>query len=289
MINKVYAFLYGSSLYRLSTFETIWTVITYAIIEPVYTYRFGHNPQLRLAVQKEGNLQKDLPKMKRPSKRLMEGLTYVLPLLLMDITMIKKYAGVPLEEMAMTGNHDLKSASMSCTYLRPTFHRVTWDSPFQTTRAVPASAPTSRTILVQLFFSITIFDQLFFLFHLALHKVSYFNKIHSVHHGHNEIHPQITNRLDITERLGLVMLANFSLNSINAHVLTRTIYIPLFVGLLTDIHSGLELPWAYDKILPRGWGAGSKRHSEHHEHGKKYYEPFFTICDEFFFKDVQDS
>lgn len=266
----------------------MWTVVTYAIIEPVYTYRFGHNPQLRLDVQKESNLERDLPKMKRPSKRLLEGLTYVLPLLLMDLAMIKKYAGVRLEGMAMTGNYDLNNASMSGTYLRPTFHRMTWDSLLQTTRALPDSAPTSRMILAQLFVSITIFDQLFFLFHFTLHKVTYLNKIYAVHHGHKEIHPQITNRLDITERLGLVMLVNSSLNSINAHVLTRTIYIPLFVSLLTDIHSGLDLPWAYDKILPRGWGAGSKRHSEHHEHGKKYCEPFFTICDEFLIKDVPD-
>ena len=284
-IDSTYNFLYESRWYRVSTFETIWTTLIYAIIEPAYTYKFGHNPQLRLAVQREGNEQKRLPKMKRPSRRLFEGLTYVLPLLLMDLTMIKKYAGVSVEEMAITGNYDLDSVNMTGTFLRPTFHRITWDSPMQTTRALPASPPTSRTVLIQLFLSILIFDLTFFLFHLALHKVPYLNRIHSVHHGHKEIHPQITNRLDIVERLGLVMLANFSLNVICAHALTRTIYIPLFVGLLVDIHSGLDLPWAYDKILPI-LGAGSRRHSVHHENGKQYYEPFFTIYDDTFFKNM---
>jgi len=42
------------------------------------------------------------------------------------------------------------------------------------------------------------------------------------HHSHAELNPQITNQLDIGERLGLVLLANFSLNIIGSHVLTRT-------------------------------------------------------------------
>ncbi|KAL8946184.1 MAG: hypothetical protein Q9222_007391 [Ikaeria aurantiellina] len=281
MLDRLWALLFTSRFYRLSTFETIWTVITYAIIEPTYTYVFAHNPQWRLAVQKDKKQVHALPKMKRPTKRVAEGLTYVLPLLLMDLTMIKKFAGVEVHDMAKTGNYALDSIGISGNYLKPSLHRFTWDSPLQTERALPTSAPSSRMIVAQLFLSITMFDQMFFLFHLALHKVPYLNKLHSIHHGHKEINPQITNQLDIVERLGLVMLANFSLNSINAHVLTRTIYIPFFVGLLVDIHSGLDLPWGYDKILPTGWASGSKRHSEHHENGKKYYEPFFTIWDDF--------
>lgn len=288
-IDTLYGFLWSSSLYRASTFETMWTVLVYAIIEPIYTYRFAHNPQLRLAVQRTNNQGKSLPKMKRPSRRLIEGLTYILPLLLMDLTMIKKYAGASVENMSLTGNYDPKTVNVSDNYLQPTLHRFSWDSPLQTTRALPTSPPTSRTILAQLFFSIIMFDLLFFFFHLALHKVPYLHRIHSVHHGHKEIHPQITNRLDIVERLGLVMLANLSLNAMNAHVLTRTIYIPLFVGLLIDIHSGLDLHWAYDKVLPQNWGAGSKRHSLHHENGKQYYEPFFTFCDSFFFEHLPAS
>ena len=54
----------------------------------------------------------------------------------------------------------------------------------------------------------------------------------------------------------------------------------LFVWLLVDIHSGMDLLWSYDKILPRGMASGSKRHSMHHQVGTKYYEPFFNWWDD---------
>jgi cholesterol 25-hydroxylase len=43
------------------------------------------------------------------------------------------------------------------------------------------------------------------------------------------MHPQITNLLHMVEPLGLVLLANFSLNIIGRHILTRTLYVPVFV------------------------------------------------------------
>ena len=43
-----------------------------------------------------------------------------------------------------------------------------------------------------------------------------------------------------------MLLANFSVNVIGSHVLMRTVFMPVFVWLLVEIHSGLE--------LPKGWG-----------------------------------
>ena len=94
-----------------------------------------------------------------------------------------------------------------------------------------------------------------------------------------QINPQVTNQLSIPERLGLVLLANFSLNIIGSHVLTRTIFVPVFVWLLVEVHCGMDLPWAYDKILPRGWGGGARKHAMHHRTGEAGFEPFFCICD----------
>ncbi len=96
------------------------------------------------------------------------------------------------------------------------------------------------------------------------------------------MNPQITNQLDVLERLGLVLLANFSLNIIGSHVITRTLFVPMFVWLLVEIHSGMDLPWGYDKLLPNGWAAGSKRHSQHHQTGTRYYAPFFNWWDRAF-------
>ena len=280
LLSTLYAFLCGTRLYNSSVFETVWTVFIYAIIEPFYTYKFAHNPQLRFAVKESHRTEAPLPKMRRPSNRVMEVLTYVAPLLLMDLTLIKKFAGASATEMAVTGNYNPGLDLIDGNFLRPSLHRFTRNSPLQTRRALPQDAPTSRQLVCQLALSFFIYDAVFFLFHLALHKIPTLNRIHSLHHGHAEINPQITNKLGVIERLGLVMLANFSLNIIGSHVLTRTLFVPAFVWLLVDIHSGLDQEWGYDKILPAGWAAGSKRHSQHHKYGIGNYEPFFNWWDD---------
>ena len=281
-LDCLWGWLHELRIYQASTFETAWTVLVYAIVEPIYTYRFAHNPQLRLAVLKNGDPSKPLPKLQRPSKRVREGITYIIPLLAMDLTMIKKFHGVSVHDMAVSGNYDPGTVGMHGTFLVPTLHRFTLQSPLQTRRALPLAAPTSRQLVIQLITSILIYDTVFFLFHLALHQIPGLHRIHNVHHGHAEINPQITNQLDIVERIGLVLLANFSLNIIGSHVLTRTLFVPMFVWLLVDIHSGLNLPWSYDKLLPQGWAAGSARHSYHHQHGSMFYEPFFNWWDDFY-------
>ena len=280
ILDKTYAYLSQSTIYQASVFETIWTVIVYAIIEVSYTYRFGHNPQLRLSVQKNGLATNPMPKMQRPKNRIREGLIYITPLSLMDLTMIKKFGGVSVQDMALTGNYDPNNVRMKGSFLAPTLHRFTWDSPLQIQRALPTAPPTSRQLILQLAASILIYDTAFFWFHLALHKFPFLNRAHNIHHKHREIYPQITNQLDILERLSLVLLANFSLNIIGSHVLTRTLFVPMFLWLLVDIHSGMDQGWGYDKLLPRGWAAGSKRHSHHHQYGNKYYEPFFNWWDD---------
>lgn len=281
-LDSLYALLRNSSVYTASTFETWWTVFIYALIEVSYTYRFAHNPQLRLVNRSNENTSTNpIPKMRRPSNRIMEGLTYVGPLLLLDLTLIKKFTGVTVQDMAMSGNYDLSAMTKTIhgTFLAPTLHNFTLSSPLQTRRALPAAPPTSRELVLQLAASFFIYDALFFGFHLILHT-PFFRIVHSHHHNHKEINPQITNQLDVFERLGLVLLANFSLNIIGSHVLTRTLFVVAFVWLLVDIHSGMDLEWGYDKILPRGWASGSKRHSEHHRIGNRYYEPFFNWWDD---------
>ncbi|KAL8910120.1 MAG: hypothetical protein Q9171_004581 [Xanthocarpia ochracea] len=281
VLDDAYAYLLSSSIYRSSTFETFWTVIVYAIAEGSYIYRFIHYPQLRLAnLKKVAEGHKPIPKLQRPKNRVREGFTYIAPLLLMDLTMIKKFGGVSVRDMAISGNYDPNTLSIRGNFLAPTLHHFTLHSPLQTQRALPPLPPTSRQLVVQLAASILIYDTAFFFFHLALHKLPYVSRIHNIHHKHGEINPQVTNQLGIGERLGLVLLANFSLNIIKSHVMTRTLFVPMFVWLLVDIHSGMDHPWGYDKILPQGWAAGSKRHAAHHQYGQKYYEPFFNWWDD---------
>lgn len=218
-LDPAWTYLSSLSIYRASTFEKFWTVFCYAIIEAAsYTYRFAHNPQLQLANQRSSDGPRVLPKMQRPKHRVREGLRYVAPLLLMNIIMIKKFSGVSVCDMALTGNYDPSQVDMTGDFLAPTLHRPTWSSPLQTQRALPDAAPSSRQLVLQLVCSILIYDSVFFWFHLALHKLPLLNRVHGFHHKHHEINSQITNQLDIVERLGLVLLANFSLNIIGSHV-----------------------------------------------------------------------
>ncbi|KAK5074485.1 hypothetical protein LTR70_010199 [Exophiala xenobiotica] len=323
-LDHLWAALKSNAFYQASTFETFWTVLCYAVIEPLITVVFLQHPEWRLAAKHKktdgpvsrpdgmGGPSSRLPQglayifpplfldltkkmdepasrphgMRRPASRLLEGLTYIVPLLLLDLTMIKKFAGVPLEAMLSSGNYDPALARSNCggntcqvNFLMPSVHNFSFSSPLQTQRALPDVAPSSRRLALELVASFVIYDAAFFAFHLAMHVLPGIRLWHAPHHTHAEIHPQVTNQLHIFERMGLVLLANFSLNIIRSHVLTRTLFVPLFVWLLVEIHSGLDLPWGYEKVLPRGWGGGARKHARHHAGGEGGLEPYFEWCD----------
>lgn len=288
LLDHLWTALKNWNVYRWSTFETLWTVLCYAVIEPWTTVIFLNHPEWRLAAKHkktDGPIRRPHG-MRRPTRRVLEGLTYVAPLFLLDLTMIKKFADVPQTAMLVSGNYDPALANTTCrgnichtNFLMPSLHNFTIDSPLQTQRALPEVAPSSRRLALELICSFVIYDAAFFLFHLAMHVLPGIKSWHAPHHTHAEIHPQITNQLHIFERLGLVLLANFSLNIIKSHVLTRTLFVPIFVWLLVEIHSGLDLPWGYEKILPRSWGGGAKKHARHHASGEGGLEPYFEWCD----------
>lgn len=285
VISRLYTFLFNSYLYNRSFFETLETLVCYITIEPIYTWRYAHNPTRRVDVRPRTDIVKGrpaLPKMKRPSHRMMELMTYAAPLLLLDLTLVKKYAGVDVASIRQSGGYTpypSAQGSISPSFLAPTFHRFSVKAPLQFVRALPPEAPTSHRVIFELITSLILYDALFFAIHIAFHRIPSLHQIHGPHHGHNEIHPQVTNRLSVTERVALILLANFALNIIGSHVLTRTMFVPIFIYLLIEVHSGVDLDWQYDKILPSNWGAGTAKHATHHREGKRYYQPFFCWWD----------
>lgn len=297
-ITRIYSYLYSSSLYRFSGFETLETVLCYIIIEPLYTYKFGKNSHLRIdmrGAKSETEMQRlSVPKMRRPSNRMGELLIYAAPLLAMDFTLVKKFAEVSVDDIrasagfrpasffekdSSTKAFDGKSHNVSPSFLLPTVHNMTMSSPLQLHRALPPGSPTSRRIVLELCVAFFIYDTLFFIIHIIFHRVPFLARIHSPHHTHGEIHPQVTNHLSVSERLSLVLMANFALNIIGSHVLTRSLFVPIFVYLLVEVHCGLELDWGYHRLLPEGWGAGSKVHAFHHRTGRGGFQPFFCWWD----------
>lgn len=288
---RLYDTLYHSQLYNYSFIETLETLFVYGFIEPIYTAVYARHHANRIdirgieAKRRAANQTSSpdkpppLPKMARPKHRLHELLTFMTPLLLLDLTMVKKYAGVSVHAIRQSAGYKTPNSDISAYFLKPSLHNFTLESPLQLYRALPAEPPSSRRLVLELLASIVLYDALFFAAHLAFHRVPLLARVHVPHHRHAEMHPQVTNRLSVPERLTLILLANFALNIIGSHVLTRTCFVPLFVYLLIEVHSGVDLPWQYDKILPRGWGAGSRKHAAHHKEGHKYFAPFFSWWD----------
>lgn len=287
LMTRIYDKLYHSTLYNYSFAETLETLFVYGFIEPIYTAVYARNHASRIDIRGPASKRSDgkpppLPKMARPKHRLRELLTFASPLLLLDLTMVKKYAGVSVSAIRSSAGYNIPTLKpgMSGHFLKPSLHNFSLASPLQLYRALPPEAPSSRRLALELLTSIVIYDFLFFAAHLAFHRVPLLARIHVPHHKHAEMHPQVTNRLSVPERLSLILLANFALNIIGSHVLTRTLFVPMFVYLLIEVHSAVDLAWQYDKILPRGWGAGSRKHAAHHKDGKKYFAPFFCWWDE---------
>ncbi|MCJ1310481.1 hypothetical protein MMC25_004145 [Agyrium rufum] len=291
-LSSLWNHLYHSPIYRFSGFETFETILCYIIIEPLYTVQFTRNPNLRIDVRHSSTIAATTknakfdtsnpkwPKMKRPSKRLVEIATYIAPLLTLDLILIKKFADVPVQAIRQSGGYPpLDDGQIGGFFLSPTLHNFSLKSPLQLTRALPTLAPTSRRIVLELAVAFFIYDALFFFIHIAFHRIPALRQIHWPHHRHAEMNPQVTNKLSVTERVSLILLANFALNIIRSHVFTRTMFVPFFVYLLVEVHCGLDLDWGYDKILPGGWGAGSVKHAYHHRVGEGFYQPFFSWWD----------
>lgn len=285
-IAHCYTYLYNSRLYNWSIFETVEILFLYALIEPIYTYRFARNPALRIDVRRRTDYDPAKPKrpsLRRPTKRLIEIGKSILPLITLDMVLIKKYAGVAVPDIRRSGGYKPLPTGrdhISGSFLAPTLHNFSWASPLQLIRELPKGIPSSRRLVSELLTAFFIYDTLFFFIHIAFHRLPHLRRIHHPHHTHAEINPQVTNQLSIIERVSLILLANFSLNIIGAHVLTRTIFVPFFVYLLVEVHCGMDLAWGYDKIMPFGLGAGSKKHAVHHRVGEGHYEPFFCWWDD---------
>ncbi|KAF1816493.1 hypothetical protein P152DRAFT_492806 [Eremomyces bilateralis CBS 781.70] len=287
ILSNVYSFLAQSTLYRLSIFETLETVFCYGYIEASFITQFVRNPSLRIDIRRTSKgadsgstlEHPKRPRMRRPSRRLSEVVLYVAPLLVLDFTLVKKYANVSVADIRRSGGYPSFHDSVGSNFLAPSFHKFSLTSPLQLWRALPTEPPSSRRLVLELITAVFIYDGLFFFAHLAFHRIRFLAYFHKPHHQHGEIHPQVTDQLSVVERLTLVLLANFSLNIIGGHVLTRTIFIPVFVYLLIEIHSGMDLHFGFEKILPQGWATGAKKHAQHHREGDGSFAPFFCWWD----------
>lgn len=113
---------------------------------------------------------------------------------------------------------------------------------------LPASAPSVAELLVLPLAALLLYDAWFFVVHMAMHRWRWlFVHVHAAHHDHGRrVNWDVTNRLTLAERLFFVLSSNEILKLLRAHPLTRNAYVLLYIALLTDTHSGYDLPvWCH--------------------------------------------
>lgn len=238
-------------------FETIYTTIIYTIILIAFALlrtipaldKYQIDSSTRMPVQ--GRLY------------TFQLIFYVIPLLLLDTFTIKRYGNMPIRNDGQF------------------FLFFQWTTSVQHVRDLPMDAPNVGCMLVQIIAAIFVYDVLFSVLHFLLHRISWlYRSVHRVHHSHSHgLTPDYTAHLHAIENIALVLTANISLKLVQAHPLTRAVYVPCLLFMLIDNHSGYDFPWNYDKWIPGHLLGGSRMHYLHHVTGRAHYQPFFHYLD----------
>ena len=160
-----------------------------------------------------------------------------------------------------------------------------WDitAPRRHRRIGGFAAPTTMGILGGVVGGLFLYDLLFFMGHLAMHKISILNRtIHAKHHKTAEVRACEIVRLGVAEEVLEVGFSIIALNFLSVHPVARTIYNAVITFLLTELHCGFDFPWTPQNVVPFGLATGSRRHHYHHRYGKHYYQKFFHHVDRLF-------
>jgi cholesterol 25-hydroxylase len=253
-LETTYTYLLSSVVFCGAFFETLWVPVVSVFI---YAVPFIMD---RTGIGSRYKLHSDVKWVDAGVLGIVrETIEYCVPLLILDATKAKSYPGVDPDH----------------------FKRKTsgW---LQLERALPDWSPTLGQVVLQMAGAFVLFDVGFYQIHSTLHSNQWLYKhLHAFHHDHGRVHTRVTNKLHVVERLAHILVANYALKAMGAHPLSRTLFVPLFVGWLMYNHSGYDIPWMPDHLIPWGVASGSREHMAHHDHGKANYQPFFTYIDRY--------
>jgi sterol desaturase/sphingolipid hydroxylase (fatty acid hydroxylase superfamily) len=150
-------------------------------------------------------------------------------------------------------------------------------------------APTFGVLTMELLFGIWLYDLCFFPVHYLMHRVELgsMRKIHGYHHRSGKTtmnaletvqHSYIDGFLQVFVNIVVQQITPFGAAK---HVLSRLLHNLSVTYLLTEAHSGYDLPWMSHNVFPEIFG-GSQRHEKHHANGKVYYQQYFKYIDDAF-------
>jgi len=168
---------------------------------------------------------------------------------------------------------------------------------FRTPRAMPESPPTFWRLISELAFGLWAYDFFFYWIHLAMHRWPSAWHGHYVHHGWRngmgaEVKPSdrfleaetvvqhslVDGALEVFTNIMVQNLAPFG---VGKHKFSRFLHNVAVTYLLTESHSGLDLPWGSHRLFPKILG-GAPRHELHHHTHRYCYHQFFMYLDDLF-------
>ena len=149
--------------------------------------------------------------------------------------------------------------------------------------------PTYWRLVSEVAVGVFLYDLLFYPFHASFHKLRLgpWRRQHTRHHqwagkervAHNAVETVQNSYLDA----GIQVSINILVQNISPwgykDPLSRALHNLMVTYLLTEAHSGYDLPFMSHRLFPRVFG-GAPRHELHHQHGNVYFHQFFMWLDD---------
>jgi sterol desaturase/sphingolipid hydroxylase (fatty acid hydroxylase superfamily) len=154
---------------------------------------------------------------------------------------------------------------------------------------MPIEAPSFGMLIGEVLFGVWLYDLCFFPIHYAMHRheLGKMRKVHGYHHRSGKTtmnaletvqHSYIDGFLQVFVNIMVQQISPFGGPK---HVFSRLLHNLTVTYLLSEAHSGYDLPWMSHNVFPEILG-GSPRHQGHHENGRVYYQQYFKYLDDFF-------
>jgi cholesterol 25-hydroxylase len=144
---------------------------------------------------------------------------------------------------------------------------------------------------VEVVSGVFLYDLLFYPFHLSLHKLPFpgWRKMHRRHHRFASESSTVHNAVETVQNsyldAGVQVFINICVQQFSPwgfkHPLSRALHNLMVTYLLTESHSGYDLPFMSHRLFP-GILGGSKRHELHHARGNVHFHQFFCYLDDAF-------
>lgn len=146
--------------------------------------------------------------------------------------------------------------------------------------ALPERAPSLYRLCVEVLGCFLLFDALFFVWHLNMHRFPWlYQTVHQQHHKNQAMLALAAQDASGLELLSLLVLALVSARAVGCHPLSEALFHFLNSWLAVEDHCGYDLPWGLHRLLPGLGLGGAPFHQLHHTKHSGNYAPYFTHWD----------